>query len=163
MHLLIGLIAFLFISFLVGFAVHKNEADKDKRLRKGMITTVIIALLGLGSLGYYVFQEIEHEDRRRLCHGYPGDIELSDLYGKWEDGISFYEFASDQTYRREFFDSGEIKGRWEIQSSILFLIIEGADSRSAKDAYRICDISRDEMVIMYLNDGGKWTLRRVKN
>lgn len=163
MHFLLGLIAFLVICYLVGSTLFKNDPDPDRRFRKGLITTIVLAVVGIGGLIYWMIRNEEHKTRIRECSGYEGKIKDSELVGRWQDENSFIEFKPDHTYKTKWFSGNEESGTWEIDYNILYYTHQNSDLTVTKEAYKFCNFSKNEFICRATDDNNDWTVKRVNN
>lgn len=107
MHFIWGILGFVIVSYLVGL-IFFNEDDPQKRLKKGLITTTILSIIGIGILIYIFNQEKKGEDDQPIYR--PRVNYCESLNGsKYGSGSLWYvRFFNQEGNIFEF--TGEIEG-----------------------------------------------------
>lgn len=65
MHFLLGLIAYIVICYFVGRVVFYKDPNPESRMRKGIVLTIILTVLGIGTVVYLIYKSDKDKEKQR--------------------------------------------------------------------------------------------------
>lgn len=137
----------------------RKEPNDQKKLNKRLVVTSIVAASGVLSVFIYSIWK-ERDYALTDCPGYY-KIKYDDFTGSFDSGAFIYHFEIGGSFTQKHIESGTINhGVWDIDGFYYVeLTYNDLDSDKNKYRYRICDMSKDEIV--WRGTGAEYSIENV--